>query len=955
MLVQPDLVVVADSRRQANRPKVFSRATTLGIAIVAAITAPWAPRAMAQATTVFSDNFSTSQGATFTTSGQIGTSPWSVTRSGADWGAQINSGLLTLTNDASGTANANGWVYASVPTSGFTAPWNSTLSSNTGLVTWDFNMRQIRTDPSGFGGSSYGVAFVLGATSTTVGSAGDGYAVVLGGAGSADPVRLVSFTGGVQSLSTGQSGIIVASAPLNDIGADYLSLRVTYEPTTNGWALFGRNDGTTAFQDPAVGTLSALGTGTNSTYTSVPLTSLGGFWNGSTGANQTAFFDNVSVTVTPAAPVSTLYWDGATGWTATSPGTGGSGTWATGVGNWNPAQKAAFGGTAGVVTVDAAGVTASNGIDFVSTGYTLSGGSIAFGSTSNVISVTPATTATLNSVITGTNGLTKTLAGTLELGAANTFTGNVTVSGGTVVIGTDAALGDVANDITVNGTLRTTATLALDAGRSLGGSGTLDIAPGSTLTVNGAASLTALTLANSGTLSLQGATPAVGDVTINSPLTLQSANGISATGLTASGLTAGTATIAPAITFTASDKTVNVPGTGTLVLQGNVAGLGTSRLVKTGTGLLQIDGDVVGGLRVGVAGSTDGGTVVVGQNTSVGNTSQVQLNYGVLRTTASGGLAMTPGLSIGGRDATRAVLGAGQPMSFAGAVSFFGSGSAADMVLEVNNSSTLGGVVTLATSGSVTGWTVRGAGSLTLSGASPALTAPLTLADTVTLNVTGSTANNVTVGSTNVLRGTGSIGGIVGGAGRVQPGASPGILTVGQIDPVLGTDFVLEFTGALPDYSAATASTNDVVRVTGATPFVSSLTIANTLDMFLDVPSITAGNTFEGGFFTNTAADFTTSVASATLNYFVRGNGNGTDATLDGQGYYSFANWKAATGADPALVLSLGTSARTAAFASGSQAGQAMVITAVPEPGTFGLAAAAAGLAAAGLFRRRRG
>lgn len=86
------------------------------------------PVAHGQVTTVFSDAFTTSQGATYTTSGQIGTSPWSVTRSGADWGAQIDGGILNLTNDASAATNANGWVYASVPTSGFGSPWNSTLS-----------------------------------------------------------------------------------------------------------------------------------------------------------------------------------------------------------------------------------------------------------------------------------------------------------------------------------------------------------------------------------------------------------------------------------------------------------------------------------------------------------------------------------------------------------------------------------------------------------------------------------------------------------------------------------------------------------------------------------------------------------------------------------------------------------------------------------------------------------
>lgn len=263
---------------------------------------------VASATTVFSDDFTTSQGATFSTSGSIGTSPWTVTRSGDDWGAQIDNDILGLTNDASATANANGWVFASVATSGFSAPWNSSLSSNPGLVTWNFNMRQIRTDPAGFSTGNYGVAFILGATSATAASAGNGYAVVLGNglAGDPDPVRLVAYTGGIATLGTGTTGIITAPSPLSDVGVEYMSLRVTYNPATNGWELFGRNDGSTAFADPTSGTLTSLGTATNSTHTSVSLTSMGGYWQGSTAANQTAFFDNVSVAVVPEPSSVTL-------------------------------------------------------------------------------------------------------------------------------------------------------------------------------------------------------------------------------------------------------------------------------------------------------------------------------------------------------------------------------------------------------------------------------------------------------------------------------------------------------------------------------------------------------------------------------------------------------------------------------------------------------------------------
>src|SRR5687768_11724530 len=102
--------------------------------------------------TVFSDNFNTSEGATYTTAaGSIGSSfIWSFSRSGDDWGARIDGNILDLTNDASGTANANGWDFGYTQTAFFASPYTTTLSSNTGIVTWTFNMRQIRSDPAGF-------------------------------------------------------------------------------------------------------------------------------------------------------------------------------------------------------------------------------------------------------------------------------------------------------------------------------------------------------------------------------------------------------------------------------------------------------------------------------------------------------------------------------------------------------------------------------------------------------------------------------------------------------------------------------------------------------------------------------------------------------------------------------------------------------------------------------------
>lgn len=249
--------------------------------------------------TVFSDDFSQNLSDSWTSGGQIGSSGFTVNRSGDDWAARRSSSTqqLELTNDAGSTANAAGWIYANSPVSGFGAPYSAILASNTGLVTWSFNLRQIRTDPAGFGSGNYGVAFILASSSQSVSNTGSGYAVVLGQSGSTDPLRLARFSGG---LSSGLTNIISSNTTgLTDFGTEYLSVRVNYDPETNDWALYVRNDGSSSFSDPQSGSLTLQGTAVDASYTSSSLAYAGCFWQGSTSAGQTAFFDNVSIQVTP--------------------------------------------------------------------------------------------------------------------------------------------------------------------------------------------------------------------------------------------------------------------------------------------------------------------------------------------------------------------------------------------------------------------------------------------------------------------------------------------------------------------------------------------------------------------------------------------------------------------------------------------------------------------------------
>lgn len=248
-------------------------------------------------TTVFNDDFTTSTGTAFTTAaGPIGTSPvWNFSRSGTDAGSRINGGNLTMTNDAGGTANNYAWGLASTNTANFAAPYVTTLASNPGMVSWSFNMRQARSNPGGFNATTYGAALILAGTTGTTNVAGTGYAVILGNSGSTDPVRLVRYSSGLRTYTTLLSS---NTTGLTDFGNQYLSIRVTYTPSTNTWQLFVRNDGTTAFQDPSTGSLTSQGTVVNNTYTATALLAMGAFWNSGVTASQNAIFDNIKVAVT---------------------------------------------------------------------------------------------------------------------------------------------------------------------------------------------------------------------------------------------------------------------------------------------------------------------------------------------------------------------------------------------------------------------------------------------------------------------------------------------------------------------------------------------------------------------------------------------------------------------------------------------------------------------------------
>jgi fibronectin-binding autotransporter adhesin len=92
-------------------------------------------------------------------------------------------------------------------------------------------------------------------------------------------------------------------------------------------------------------------------------------------------------------------------------------------------DTAVFNGTAGTVMIAAGGINAGV-LQFLATGYAVNGGQLTLGGTGSNIFVGSTVTATISSVIAGSNGLGLYGPGTLSLSAVNQYTGSTSLSNG---------------------------------------------------------------------------------------------------------------------------------------------------------------------------------------------------------------------------------------------------------------------------------------------------------------------------------------------------------------------------------------------------------------------------------------------------------------------------------------------------------------------------------------------
>ena len=254
-------------------------------------------------TTVFFDDFNRG-GTTYTNAQSYGT-PSVIYNAGNGNNGALSYRLWSGTDyclqiAGSGTAGTS-FVY--FDNSNFSSPYiaSNGLHASSGLITWYFNLRNYGLP------TNYKPAIVLAASNSDF-ALGNGYAVYYGKS-TTGKFSLAKYTGGV---ITGTVTDVIPESTIALSGTtnqDYASVMVTYDPATDNWSLYVRDDGSSAFTTPWTGTaLTQQGVSTvDATYTTATdnLKYSGFLYKYSTGtsANFKAAFDNFKVTqVATSAP-----------------------------------------------------------------------------------------------------------------------------------------------------------------------------------------------------------------------------------------------------------------------------------------------------------------------------------------------------------------------------------------------------------------------------------------------------------------------------------------------------------------------------------------------------------------------------------------------------------------------------------------------------------------------------
>jgi autotransporter-associated beta strand protein len=364
-----------------------------------------------------------------------------------------------------------------------------------------------------------------------------------------------------------------------------------------------------------------------------------------------------------------------------------------------------FASGAGAFTLTGNAISLTNGITNNSTntqtlnlnGITLGGaqtfnasaGNLTFTALNNItnagflLTFAGASNSTVNSIISGTGGVTKTGAGTLLLTNANTFTGATTLSAGTLRATTSAA--------------------SLGAGALSLGGGVLELANDTGLNYGRATTVTASAQINSDRLTAgAGVTHTLGTLSIGAQ-TLTIGSDATTTSGTA-GITFG------ATTLSATGAVFDVNTNNALLTLASVGGAGNSFTV-TGAGNTTVTG-VIGTVAGGVTKTGTGTLTLSGANTYTGGTT---ISNGVVSISASDRLANTGALTLNG---SGAVFNLSTFSDTVGAVTLTdGSITGTTGVLSGSSFSVANGSITAALGGTTATLSKAGTGTVSLGSA----------------------------------------------------------------------------------------------------------------------------------------------------------------------------------------------------------------------------------------------
>jgi len=478
-------------------------------------------------------------------------------------------------------------------------------------------------------------------------------------------------------------------------------------------------------------------------------------------------------------------------------------------------NSAVLGGAPAALVKTGAGTTVLTGVSTYQGTTTISNGAVELGGAgllaggsytgavsleTNTSSLRIATSAnqTLSGAISGAGALSKSANGTLTLSGSNSYSGGTTISGGRIIATSSNALGDASGAVTVSGgayldvrtNITRTGTVTFDGGylatadgapaflinngggffltnaaeivAQLGGSAGLTSGGPGVAILWRSNSYTGATVANSGTLRLDGS----GSFSTNTTLQVASGATFSTTGtfLTSNNVTVAGLTGAGTVTGGAGSFTID-KASGSDTFSGQITG--GVRLTKAGAGTLVLSG----------SNSYSGGTLI-----SAGS---LDLNGAQL----SGGITNNANLIIRG-DLVNAVSGTGSltksgsstvtiwvANSYSGAtvvdsgvVRLDGAGMiASDSALQVSSGATFSTTGFFAQSNNVTVSGLTGAGTVTGAAGTLTVSKPTTSADVFTGSINGGIGLTLDSATQLWLAGSNNYSGVttVGGSNNV--------------------------------------------------------------------------------------------------------------------------------------------------------------------------------------------